>query len=154
MKSTSRFIAIGLSLLSIAAAVSGCHGDDAPTENEKHRLELLTTVVEEFRASEISEVVCDVRGGEVGLKTGLTRSLVLKGFDSMPLVLARFDALNYEVTSVPPVFTATRTGLLVAGHAIESLGSDPELEAYLSQQGCPDIPTEGAVAIRWEDRPR
>jgi hypothetical protein len=130
---------------------SGCFSDPA---YEQQRLANLTSAVDELAPENLSDVICDVKGGEVGLKTGFTRTLVLKGADAWQPVLDRFEALGYSVSGVDPRLSATRTdGLMVAGRLIERPGAESELEVSLEERGCGATPAEGAVVIHFEEGP-
>ena len=151
MRASHRFIAFGTSATAIALLLSGCYIDP---EYEQERLANLTDALDEFAVEDMADVVCDIEGGEVGLKTGFTRLLVLKGAEAWQPVRDRLETLDYSVVGVPPRLSATRTdGILVAGRLIESPGDQRDLEVSLSERGCDPTPAEGAVVLSFEEAP-
>lgn len=93
-----------------------------------------------------------MKGGELGLKTGFTRLLVLADADSLQPVLDRFETLGYDMTSTAPHLSGFRSdGLSVAGRLIERPGAEPDMEEDLAAKDCEPIPSDGAVVIQWEE---
>lgn len=149
MKSLPRLIAF-ISAVGLLVLLSGCGG---LSEYEQERLDNLNSAVDEFEPDSVSEILCNVSGGEVGLKTGFTRSIVLAGADSWTSVADRLLALGYSGTNDAPYLALSRSdGLFVSGRLIAKPGSEPDLEEELINKGC-SIPTDGAVSIQFEEGP-
>ena len=149
MKSMPRMLAL-ISVVGLLISLVGCGG---LSEYEQERLDNLNSAVDEFNPESISEVLCDVSGGEVALKTGFTRLIVFAGADSWQPAVDRLMTLGYSGTTDAPFLTASRSdGLFVASRLIERPGSEPELEEHLTNNGCM-VPSNGAVAVQFEEGP-
>jgi hypothetical protein len=148
MKPFLRMLVI-FSALGITVSLSGCGG---LSDYEQKRFENLNSAVDEFDVESISEVVCNVEGGEVGLHVGFTRSIVFAGADSWQAIADRLQNLGYTgVTQTPFLTMARDDGLFVSGRLIAEPGSEPDLEEELLDKGC-NIPPDGAVSIQFEER--
>lgn len=120
-------------------------GCTAP-ERTQYRIDHLESLVAEFDADSVAEVLCEYDAGKAGALTQLNHSWVLSGATSFDLVDQRLVHLQYGVRRSPGALSADREGAYAAAYLIEEPGAQPELEAALHERGC-EIPADGAVVV-------
>lgn len=115
------------------------------------RRDALNAAVAEFDPSSIGNVICDVGGGEIGPKVGLTRQLMYEGPDLYPTIAERFRELDYSVTVNEARANASRPdGILVIISIVQpgdsTLGAEPGMYANCG------VPAGGGVSVSFEER--
>lgn len=140
-----------VSAVGLSVSLSGC-GDAGLSQYEQKRLDNLNSAIDEFDPDSITDVVCNVEGGEVAMNRGYTRSIVFANAESWSAVADRLRSLGYSGVTDAPILTMARDdGLIVSGRLIREAGSEPEFEEELLNVGC-NVPPTGAVVIQFEER--
>ena len=137
--------------IGMLVVVSGCYA--TPWE-ERERRDALDLAVAGFDPDTIGGVVCDVSGGEIGLKTGLTRLLLFDGADSFSAIGERLAEVGFRVSESSTEIAATRSdGVFVAAVLVDKPGGHPVLEKELiaEDRGC-IVPLNGAVSVQFEEK--
>jgi hypothetical protein len=127
---------------------AGCSGS---SEYEEMRQAALDAAVAEFDADSLGEVVCDVSGGEAGLKVGFTQQLMFRGTDDLPEIMERLRGLDYSMGGTDERASGARVDGILASITVvqpgdSSLGAEPGM-----YEKC-EIPAEGGVSLRPGER--
>jgi hypothetical protein len=148
MKSLPRLLVATVSAACVLGLLSACFSTPA---EEQRRRDGLNAAVSQFEPDAISEVICDESGGEIGIKTGLTRDLVLAGADSWETASSRLATIGYRVSEVSPRLSGSGPGgITVLARLIPRPGAEPDLEEQLRATDC-EIPEDGAVYMQFSE---
>jgi hypothetical protein len=137
-----------VSVVGALMLLSGCFSSPAA---EQQRRDLLDFAVSKYDPDAISEVICDESGGEIGIKTGLTRTVVMAGADSWTAASLRLSEIGYRVSEVSPRLSGSGPGgITVLARLIPGPGAEPALEEQLRATDC-EIPEDGAVFMSFSE---
>ena len=140
----ARRLVAAVAVVGLLMTAPGC----SSAEYKQQRLENLDAAIEEFDATSLGEVLCDVHGGEVALGKGYTHTYLFAGRESWEPIAERFDTLDYDGDAgESSMFYSRSDGIAASAHVVEHASDEPELVDELEATGC-DASPEGNLFLR------